>query len=163
MLTQSRLREMLHYSEGTGVFVWLKAPGRNFKYRGKPAGYLGPDGYLYIGIDRAIYLAHRLAWFYVFDKWPDEQIDHVNRSKSDNKLSNLREANTVQNGHNVGLQSRNTSGVRGVDWRPDRARWRARLMVGKTDLSLGNFSDFFEAVCARKSAEHRHYGEYAPR
>jgi hypothetical protein len=152
VLTIVRLREMLSYDEATGVFVWLKAPGRNFRYRGKQAGSWDTNGYLGIGLDGEMYLAHRLAWFYVY----------VNRCKHDNRICNLRQATVVQNGHNVGLQSRNTSGVRGVSWRPSREVWRARITVDAEDVSLGNYQDFFEAVCARKSAERRHYGEFAP-
>lgn len=162
MLSKDQINDLLHYDSETGVFVWNRAPGRNFRLVGRAAGRIGSAGYVEIGLGGKRYMAHRLAWLLVYGQWPKRQIDHINRIKTDNRISNLREATVPQNGHNVGVQSRNTSGVRGVDWRPGRSRWRARLMVESTGVSLGNFSDFFEAVCARKSAERLYYGEFAP-
>ena len=46
--------------------------------------------YTDIHIDGYSYKAHRLVWLYVYGKWPEYTIDHVNREKSDNRLCNLR-------------------------------------------------------------------------
>ena len=46
----------------------------------------------------------------------------------------------------------NTSGVNGVWWRKDRNRWAADIKVNGKKIWLGQYIDFFEAVCARKSA-----------
>lgn len=163
MLTIERLRELLTYDSDTGAFTWIKAPGRNYRYVGKPAGRRDSNGYLIVGIDGNLYMAHRLAWFWTHKAWPEKQLDHRNRITDDNRMVNLREATYVQNSHNVGLQSRNVSGVRGVCYRPSRGIWRARVRHEGRDIYLYESPDFFEAVCARKSAENRLFGEFATR
>ncbi len=61
----------------------------------------------------------------------------------------------------------NTSGVPGVDWRPTKKRWRASICFQGRRYNLGSYTDFEEAVKARKQAESRlHDGflqEYANR
>lgn len=50
----------------------------------------------------------------------------------------------------------NISGVAGVHFRKCRNKWRARIMVDGIDIHLGHFSDKFEAICARKSANNKY-------
>jgi hypothetical protein len=63
------VREVLDYDPQTGIFRWKERKEVpkfwNTKYAGKIAGSLD-DGYINIGINRMIYKAHRLAWFYVY-------------------------------------------------------------------------------------------------
>ena len=62
MLTQKRLKELLNYDPETGVFVWIKTQS-NIRMAGAAAGCIDKtSGYMYIGIDRSHYPAHRLAW-----------------------------------------------------------------------------------------------------
>ena len=55
------------------------------------AGSVHSTGYVRIGIDGRKYTSHRLAWLYVHGVWPSDQIDHINRNRSDNRIANLRE------------------------------------------------------------------------
>jgi hypothetical protein len=50
----------------------------------------------------------------------------------------------------------NTSGVTGVSWRADKQRWRAYVVVDYKQEHLGHYTDWFDAVCARMSANNRH-------
>jgi hypothetical protein len=45
------------------------------------------------------------------------------------------------------------SGVNGVCFDKNRKKWIAQIEFDGKHISLGRFSDFFSAVCARKSAE----------
>lgn len=90
MLTVERLKALLEYEPETGAFRW-KSPTNQRIRRGIATGRVGTKGYLYIGIDRKSYMAHRLAWLYVHGHWPLEQIDHINRIKTDNRIANLRD------------------------------------------------------------------------
>ena len=56
------------------------------------------------------------------------------------------------------LDPRNTSGVKGVRWREDRAVWTAYISRDREVQNLYYGVDFFEAVCRRKSAEQALYG-----
>ena len=58
MLTQTRLREVLHYDPATGIFTFVK--GRR---KGTIAGTRHDGrGFLRVSIDNERHLLHRLAW-----------------------------------------------------------------------------------------------------
>lgn len=50
---------------------------------GDLAGSINAKGYVAMTVDGHRHFAHRLAWFYCFEKWPegDLQIDHINGIK----------------------------------------------------------------------------------
>ena len=88
-LTAERLRERLHYDAGTGVFT--RRVGSGHARAGDMAGTVHRTGYVRISIDGGKYTAHHLAWLYVHGLWPSDQIEHINRKRSDNRLVNLKE------------------------------------------------------------------------
>ena len=88
-LTAERLRERLHYDAGTGVFT--RRVGSGHARAGDMAGTIHSTGYVRISIDGGKYTAHHLAWLYVHGVWPSDQIEHINRKRSDNRIANLRE------------------------------------------------------------------------
>ena len=51
------------------------------------------------------------------------------------------------------VRRNNTSGVPGVDWRASKRRWRAMICFQGKRHYLGSYSQFEEAVKARKRAE----------
>jgi len=150
-LTFDRLREVLSYDVGTGVFTWRVKHAHARAIAGAKDYY----GYCVIRIDGKLYKAHRLAWLYTHGEWPVKPLDHINQIKDDNRISNLREATQSENMHNIRLRSNNKSGVSGVVWRSDRNKWNARIKVGYKNFNLGLFADMADAIKARKAAEDR--------
>lgn len=74
-------------------------------------------GYISIRVDGELYLAHRLAWFYVHGVWPSVWLDHEDRDKTNNRLKNLREATVSQNLQNMSeAWGHSKSGILGVSW-----------------------------------------------
>lgn len=161
------LREILAYDSGTGALTWRKRDTRLFaadkdvdpwneRYAGSQA-FVSADsrGYLRGKIQGKRYAAHRVIWAMVHGVWPDE-VDHINGVRSDNRLANLRDVSTVENGQNRKRPNTNTSGVVGVVWHKQKQRWQAQIGVNNRMVSLGRFADFDAAVAARKAAEINH-------
>lgn len=136
-LTAERLRELLRYDPGTGIFTWRMNRSGGTK-AGDVAGSDDGQGYVSIRIDGRAYLAHRLVWLYVYGVWPERQIDHRYGIRNDNRLSELREATNKQNQHNQRkAQGSNKSGLLGVSY--SRGKPRARIRVDGKQKHLGTF------------------------
>lgn len=151
MLTYKRLCEVLDYNPKTGIFRWKESRGR--VKAGDIAGCKCEDGYIRIRIDSKIYLAHRIAWFYVHGYFPENLIDHKNRNEYDNWIDNLRETSSQCNLRNSGNYKRNKSGVKGVSWYKVTKKWQVQICINQKDKHLGYFDDFDEAVIARYEKE----------
>jgi hypothetical protein len=159
MITQERLKEVLQYDPLAGHFTRLVRSSGGRKCRvGDIAGRTKPGGYISIKIDRKEYYAHRLAWLYVYGKFPDNEIDHINGMPSDNRLLNLRDVERKENRKNQKISNRNKSGIIGVDIH--QGIWRVRIGTDHISHCLLTTDDFFEACCVRKSAEIK-YGYHA--
>ncbi len=130
-IDSTRLRAVLEYDPDTGGFTWTKG--------NKPAGYLHSSGYVLIRIDGVSYRAHRLAWLYVHGVWPEDQIDHINRTRADNRISNLREATPQGNAANRGARAGSKSGYPGVTWYARYNKWQACRRHGGKIKHLGYF------------------------
>ncbi|WP_046239044.1 HNH endonuclease [Delftia tsuruhatensis] len=135
-LTQSRLFERLSYDKETGIFTNRFSGSR--KSKGEVSGRLNKFGYRQIQIDKKLYSAHRLAWLYVNGEWPDGLIDHINRVRDDNRISNLRVVTRAENNQNIGMLKTNTSGYRGVHYDARGRKWRASITVENKKVSLGS-------------------------
>ena len=94
-LTHARLCELLDYDPLTGVFRWRVSRGRVLC--GDIAGCFDGNGYRAVRLDGVDYRAHRLAWFFVHAVWPVADIDHINRRRFDNRLTNLRDVSRAVN------------------------------------------------------------------
>ena len=117
-------------------------------------------GYLQVQVTkdgrRTCYKAHRVAWLLHYREDPGEmQIDHVDRDRKNNRISNLRLVNHQGNMMNLPKRSDNTSDVTGVGWHKANGKWQVRIADRGKEQYLGIFTDKFEAICARKSAENR--------
>lgn len=154
IITQKELKEQLKYDPETGEFVRLTSRGKMFKagdIAGVSGSYGGGKHYIHICIKCKKYLAHRLAWLYVYGEFPNE-IDHKDGCGKNNKLSNLREVTRQENSKNRRRQSNNTSGICGVSWDKRRSSWRVRVNVNSKYKNIGMFETLLDAACARKSA-----------
>jgi HNH endonuclease len=146
-----RLRELFSYASETGLF--MRVVGRGKSPSGTVAGTKRKDGYISITVDRRAYPAHRLVWLFVYGQWPP-QLDHINRNRSDNRISNLRPATPALNALNRQLQVNNHSGVPGV-FRDGRLRlnpWHAYITVNSRTVALGWFETKEQAAAARNAA-----------
>lgn len=150
-ITQEYLKQRLDYNPDTGIFVWRK--NTQIRFAGKVAGSIHANGYIVININGKILPAHRLAFLYMKGYFPENDCDHINRIRDDNRWSNLREVSKQCNTRNSKTYSTNTSGVRGVSWYKTYNKWVAQIILNNKQYGLGYFKDFTEAVCYRLAAE----------
>ena len=126
-ISLARLREMVFYDPGTGIFTRLVSSGG--VPVGAPCGSVRADGYHEIILDRARFYAHRLAWFYCYEIWPTLDIDHVDGSPSNNRLANLREVSrsvNMQNQKHVRGNKRSCQ-LLGVTYAKDKQKYKAQI------------------------------------
>lgn len=158
-LTAERLRMLLDYDPDTGKFYRRTRHGGTVV--GRETGTVSStSGYIMISADNRRYNAHRLAWLHVHGTWPVE-VDHVNMDRSDNRLSNLREASRAENSCNRPVQRNNkSSGIKGVTWSHKRRKWLAQIGKDGKHYNLGAYSSIEEAATAYKDAADRLHGAF---
>lgn len=158
------VRKVLDYDPETGILTWRRRPAELFesktnvsqwngRYAGKEA-FTATDtkGYRHGHLFGRVISAHRVAWCIFHGEWAKE-IDHINGNAGDNRIANLRSVTRRQNCQNRKLRIDCASGMTGVYWRANRRKWQANIFLETGHVYLGLFSDFEEAVAARKAAE----------
>lgn len=152
--------------ELTGQIHWKKDFGHRIK-AGAIAGYVATSGYVYMyvprvpGHSRTCFRLHRVLWRLLKDKWPVDQLDHINGIKSDNRLLNLREATNGQNQVNSGAPFNNLLGLKGVTYMgPHRNPYRAQISYDRTTKNLGRYATPEEAHSAYLRAARNQHGEF---
>lgn len=111
VLDSEKLKTLVNYDHKSGEFTWLPRDVSRFecaahsktwnsRWAWKRAGALRPDGYISICIEGKSYQAHRLAWLFVHGLMPEQQIDHINMNRSDNRIINLRDVHQSINQQN---------------------------------------------------------------
>lgn len=110
---------------------------------------------------RSPHLVHRLLGYTFLGLMEGQMIDHINRDKGDNRLSNLRIATKSLNHANRPKQKDNKSGFKGVRRSTRCDRWSAEIQVNKKKIHLGCFKTPEAASAAYLSAAQEHFGAFA--
>lgn len=163
VVDQQYVKECFDYNPLNGVLTWKERPITHFnterswktfnsQKKGKEISTKGNHGYLQVAINKKIYLAHRICVLWMTGEMP-EFVDHEDHDRTNNKWSNLKTVSQQQNNKNLKMRKTNTSGVTGVRWCNRDNLWTSRIQVNYKNINLGSFSNIFDAVCARKSAE----------
>lgn len=157
ILSVERLKEYLNYDELSGLFTRKvdSYPARV----GDRVGYTQAIGYQEVSLLGKRYYLHRLAWFYTYGVWP-KSLDHVNGDKSDNRLSNLREATHSENMRNKATPVRSKTGITGVCLDKSTNSYKATIGVGGKLLNIGRYPTIELASAAREEAELKYFGEF---
>jgi hypothetical protein len=159
ILTQKRLKELLHYDPETGVFIRKIRTGDNV-HVDDIAGSRHCEGYREISLCGERYLEHVLVWFYLNGEWPEDGIDHINEIRDDNCEGNLRLANHSQNGCHRGKQKNNTSGFKCVSFDKRRNNWYSYINVNGKRFYLGRYDTSEKAYAAYCEAAKKYHGEF---
>ena len=132
MITQEELREIFDYRED-GNLIW-KIKWSDKTNIGDAAGWLDKYGYKCITINRKKYKEHCLIWIYHFGNISKEfEIDHINRTPSDNRIQNLRLVTRQENRFN--------SSAKGYYWHKKAKKWHAQIKLNGKIIYLGCFNN----------------------
>ncbi len=143
MISHEELKQRLSYNEFTGVFTWLNSKS-NVAQTGSRAGCLNKvTGYRQIRLNGKTYIEHRLAWFWYYNEWPNDQIDHINQIKTDNQISNLRVVSTSGNNQN--------KSSKGCTYDKYMQKWKAYIGINNKKIHLGYFDTEEEAIAVYKA------------
>lgn len=148
------------YEPETGKFINLVKRGA--LRPGDVIGCPNHKGYVNLMVNGKMYLAHRLAWFFMKGEWATQMIDHVNRNPSDNRWCNLRLVSRSENGMNRTEPKNNLSGRKGVCWCKRNGKWFAYIMLNQKQKSLGYYEILADAIKAREMAESRLFSVFNP-
>jgi len=141
----------MDYDPAMGVFVWKVSPGPRTSI-GSRVGHKGPGGRPVVEIDGKLHYLARLAWFYVHGVWPNGVVLPENGEKTDIRIANLMEQSHSELRISGGLNSLNTSGIKGVSWKKSKAKWVAMITRDSVQYYLGEFSTKEAAAEAYQAA-----------
>jgi len=150
-------KEIFKYDPDTGILTWRVKHCRKVRV-GDIAGSLNTKGYRQLKFKGKVYKVHRVIWLITYGKWPENQIDHINGIRDDNRIINLREANQSENGQN--RKAKSNTGVSGVHLGKD-GRYSAQLWINGKRVLTTTFKNFEDAVAAVKEAK-RTYHTFHP-
>jgi hypothetical protein len=160
MITQEYLKDVFDYNPETGTLVRKKFFSNRSKL-GVPLGSPKNGRHMVVSINRKYYGIHRIVWMYVYGKWPDGVIDHINGDPTDNRICNLRDCKQSHNLCNSKLPTTNKTGVKGVSWDAERNKWFAKINYKKKQYALGRYDDFGVACEVVNKKRIELHGDYA--
>lgn len=150
------VRKLLNYDPSSGDFTRRvslspKTPA------GSLAGSIDDMGYVRIGVNGKRYRAHQLAWLYMTGEWPDEDVDHINGFRSDNRWENLRSVSRKVNLQNrrANNPANKTSGLLGASWSRQANRWTSCIRINGKTRYLGLYDTAEEAHAAYVDAKRK--------
>ena len=122
-----------------------------FTSAGEIAGGLSAKEYRVITVNNKARMAHHIAWALHHGEWPDQQLDHINGIRTDNRKENLRKGTNTLNARNIKLKCTSSTGINGyhfvdpakkywVRWRDNGNRKQAKF------VELEEAEDFLESI-----------------
>lgn len=125
--------EFLEYDKTTGNLYWKVRSSLGVRI-GFVAGCKDSKGYVNIGFAGKIYKAHRIVWYMETSEWPKGCIDHINGNPSDNRMCNLRDVSTRENGNNQ--KSHRQGKIPGISSKKLNGRYRVKIQIAGKDVHL---------------------------
>jgi len=157
MTIEEYIHKHLEYRDG---HLYWKNLVKGSRYNGTTAGVSNGKGYLQVRVaGKAIY-AHRLVYFICTGGWPKDQIDHINKDNTDNRIKNLRECSRSQNHMNRKTKPGRDL-PRNVYLEPSTNKYRVVLRLNNKPMSFGCYKTVEQAKSVARQAREKYYGEFA--
>jgi len=151
-VSHQRLKELLDYSPSAGAFAWKDRETARPASFARDPGSVAANGRKYIKVDDRLYLAHRLAWFYVNGEWPKHNISPKNGDYLDLRFANLKLLTPAETTRKHYKGNRGA----GVSWDKTKKKWFAKITVNYKQIAVGRFRTKAEAIEACNKAR-KHY------
>jgi len=156
-LTRRELRRVFKYDPKTGIFTRKVIKKKGHKGQGGRTrvmvatenGFEEQIRYATYCVNGKQYTGQRLAFLYMEGYLPENDVDHINGIKDDNRWCNLREVSRGCNLRNSISRKPGRTGVVGVAWAEKAQRFVASL----ASKHIGSFKTLPEAAKARWEAE----------
>ena len=153
-LTEAEQQELLLRMKRN--YTYDEATGRLTSNRyGRPVRGKKRDkrGYLCVlcclGKKQVFVRLHHAVWAVCKGRWPEQQIDHVNGNKQDNRIENLREVSQTENNLNMlhNWKPNKDTGLPGVS--PNKNGYKTKIH-GKDCYFGDSYEAFFHAAMCGK-------------
>lgn len=167
------LRKLLRYEPETGKLFWRERERSMFacdrshrtwntRYANQQAfTTINQTGYKTSTILFKTCKAHRVIWAIQTGAWPNGDIDHIDRNKTNNTWSNLRAASRSENLANRKSKKDSSSTFLGVSWYERDKKWRAKISKNNCKKHLGYFDSEIEAAKAYDVAAKNIHGIFS--
>ena len=156
-------KDLVIDSESPSGLRWADTARRN---RGKRVGALTHEGYWQCGYKNRQYKVHRIIMMIHLNRElsMNEVVDHINGDPSDNRVENLRVCSTSDNLCNMRLTNRNTTGVKGVSFKPNinaKNPYCVHIRANGKSVHGGYFATLDEAAEVANKLREELHGHYA--
>lgn len=159
MFDASYARSVFSYDPETGVITWKVSTGPRARVGARAGRVREKDGYRHLKHGGKMILEHRLAWLLHTGEWPENELDHRDGDRANNRIANLREATRSENNRNALKPPRALP--RGVTCQD--GLFLASISTGGERVYLGTYETAKEAGEVYAAFAKMFHGEFAAR
>jgi hypothetical protein len=132
-------------------YTYNPETGKIYGVKGKEITNTRKDGYVLLNsrkMSSSLY-AHHYAWYMTYDNVDFNELDHIDRNPSNNRIDNLRIVTSQQNKFN--------KDPKGYSWDKTRNKWVSHIHLNKKQIYLGRFNTEEEARNAYLQAKEKYH------
>jgi hypothetical protein len=163
MITKQDLINFFDVYPDSGKFIWKNVSKHHNRLNGQEAGCSADANgkpYWNIKINNKRYKRGRLMFLFVYSRFPNPCVDHINGNSLDDSIKNLREATILENAWNRKKIKRTIDLPMGVR-NTLNGKFQARISFKGKQLHLGVFKTADEAKAVYEQKRKELYGKFS--